>query len=337
MSVIYTTYLSKKVALLNVVATVLIVVLHALPPLRYGYPLDRTMPLYYLLSIVCQFGVPMFFFLSGYLFYSRCDSFVCVREKLIRRIKTLLVPYLLWNALFVFLFFIMTRVDAVNGVMNMGKVINSARDVVVGVFDARFTPLWFVKILIYYTLLAPILFFCLNRKMLFAVLLFGSMVIAMLCSCEKYDNILLWLPVYLSGCSVGFYKPEIPKRPLLVATLCGALVCLIPLIYFGLISLTPLRLVGSIAIWFLVDWLWKSQIEEHFVVRKWMTYTFFIYCTHYFVLNILQKLSLLAFGAGSTAMFLTFIITSFAAIALLVLVARALSNYKVYRLLTGGR
>lgn len=337
MSVIYTTYLSKKVALLNVVATVLIVVLHALPPLRYGYPLDRTMPLYFLLSIVCQFGVPMFFFLSGYLFYSRCESFSCLREKLIRRIKTLLVPYLLWNSLFVFLLFIMTRVDAVNGVMNMGKVINSARDVVVGIFDARFTPLWFMKILIYYTLLAPILFFCLNRKMLFAVLLLGSLAIAMFCSCDKYDNFLLWLPVYLSGCAVGFYKLEFPKCQLLVVTVCGALVCLISLIYLSLISLTPLRLVGPIAIWFLVDWQWKTQIKESFVVRKWMTYTFFIYCTHYFVLNVLQKLFLLAFGASRTAMFLTFIITSFTVIALLVLVARALSNYKVYRLLTGGR
>lgn len=48
-------------------------------------------------SIVLSNAVPVFFLLSGFLFYGvRSDGY---KQKLKRRVKTLLVPYILWNTL----------------------------------------------------------------------------------------------------------------------------------------------------------------------------------------------------------------------------------------------
>lgn len=45
-------------------------------------------------------AVPLFFFLSGFLFFYRSDfSFKTYRQKLKKRVRTLLVPYLFWNML----------------------------------------------------------------------------------------------------------------------------------------------------------------------------------------------------------------------------------------------
>lgn len=50
---------------------------------------------------IFQIAVPLFFLISGYLFFCNVDSFDAstYREKLIKRAKTLLVPYLIWNLL----------------------------------------------------------------------------------------------------------------------------------------------------------------------------------------------------------------------------------------------
>ncbi len=58
---------------------------------------------------LARIAVPLFFFLSGFLFFYRSDfSLKTYSEKLKRRIRTLLVPYLFWNVI-VFLAFLFTR------------------------------------------------------------------------------------------------------------------------------------------------------------------------------------------------------------------------------------
>lgn len=54
------------------------------------------------LTHVC---VPTFYFISGYLFFKGLESWNSARykEKLKRRVKTLLIPFLIWNTICIFL------------------------------------------------------------------------------------------------------------------------------------------------------------------------------------------------------------------------------------------
>lgn len=64
---------------------------------------DSGIPIYHTTSffisrILASVAVPLFFFISGYLFFFRTTFSVDVyKKKLKSRIKTLLIPYLFWN------------------------------------------------------------------------------------------------------------------------------------------------------------------------------------------------------------------------------------------------
>lgn len=66
----------------------------------------------YISDIICAIAVPMFFLISGYLFFNnRHLNFNSLNRggygyKLKRRVKTLFVPYIIWNALVILLFYL---------------------------------------------------------------------------------------------------------------------------------------------------------------------------------------------------------------------------------------
>ena len=51
-------------------------------------------------NIICQIAVPIFFLISGYLFYNKEKSYT---QKLRKRTKTILMPYFIWNGITFFL------------------------------------------------------------------------------------------------------------------------------------------------------------------------------------------------------------------------------------------
>ena len=72
------------------------------------HPFDGTFPLYestfYLCAqILARIAVPLFFMFSGFLFFYKTNGFTAqtYAEKLKKRVRTLLIPYLFWNILFV--------------------------------------------------------------------------------------------------------------------------------------------------------------------------------------------------------------------------------------------
>ena len=52
-------------------------------------------------DVIAQVAVPSFFFISGYLFFANVETWnsPAYRAKMLRRLKTLLLPYLIWNLL----------------------------------------------------------------------------------------------------------------------------------------------------------------------------------------------------------------------------------------------
>ena len=108
MQVIEEKYFSKKIVLLNWILTMLIVLLHGNPVIRFGLDMNTDSTIFIkLLFSACQVAVPLFFLISAILFYRTCTKFDDLKSKLRRRIKSLLIPYLLWNTLFVGIFFLL--------------------------------------------------------------------------------------------------------------------------------------------------------------------------------------------------------------------------------------
>ena len=55
----------------------------------------------YLCKVICPIAVPSFFFISGYLFFKGLEDWnhQVWKRKMTKRIKTLLVPFILWKVL----------------------------------------------------------------------------------------------------------------------------------------------------------------------------------------------------------------------------------------------
>lgn len=62
---------------------------------------------YYLSQVLASIAVPLFFFISGYLFFYRTKDFPLgtYKQKMRKRARTILLPYILWNGIYLLVYF----------------------------------------------------------------------------------------------------------------------------------------------------------------------------------------------------------------------------------------
>ena len=344
-------YFSNKITFLNVILTFSIVILHAKTPERWGMALDMSFPYIYWTHVIVQIGVPCFFFISGMLFYRKCNDFNDIERKLLSRVNTLLIPYIVWNVFFVAVYYLMTRIPDIHSRMNMGEVFISPKEILTAIILSKFTVLWFVEDLMIFCALSALIYIVIKRKKT-SFCVFGISVAAVLIYKPEYQSVYYWFPMYLSGAMMGRFivdtrdgqywdiKSAIGKNYSIAVAVVMVLVFVITAILTGYDAESFIfwfRLLSPVLIWFTVDVFLRRFIEVKFRKKAWMTYMFFIFCTHQFVLNLLQKIVVLNLPPTHLVLNLTFIITPVIAMIVLIFIARFLSRYPIFRYLNGGR
>lgn len=152
---------------------------------------------HYLSNVISCVAVPTFFLMSGYLFYYRTDHFSIrlYKDKIIRRIKTLLVPYFFWNTLFLAgtIFFVVSSSYYSNQWLAIVDLLNEngwwrvfwdcqlmEGDINAPVGYAQdnsaplLVPMWFVRDLFVVCLFSPILWSLVKRMGIAYVCLLGG-------------------------------------------------------------------------------------------------------------------------------------------------------------------
>lgn len=113
-------------------------------------------------------GVPLFFFISGFLFFYNCEfSFDVYKQKLKSRVKSLLIPYIIWNLAYVILKFLSESFTSVHVESTMVKDYGLL-DWIQVFWDAREGnpingPLWFVRDLMVMTLLSYVFHYLIRK------------------------------------------------------------------------------------------------------------------------------------------------------------------------------
>lgn len=154
-------------------------------PLPQGLPpmhMDMVAQLrWWLSSALPSLAVATFFILSGFLFfqgYSQQEGWHFFRRKWSNRLRTLLLPYLLWNVLKLLQLWAKhdwdawsthwQRVEGFNflwGQHTIGRATDGFLGLSLGSFDAPLNvPLWFVRELMIFSLLTPLLAFLLRHR-----------------------------------------------------------------------------------------------------------------------------------------------------------------------------
>ncbi|MCQ2142561.1 MAG: acyltransferase [Bacteroidales bacterium] len=340
-----TTYFSKKVTLLNVIATFLIVFLHAETPIRFGQPLDfQHYPFIYSVFCLTQIAVPLFFFISAILFYRSCE-WKDIPKKLYKRIFSLLIPFVLWNFIFCVIYFTLERIPIMATRMSFSTPLNTPIDWILAIWRSNLTPLWFVKYLMIYCVASPIILLVIKNKWVGLAAIIGSLAACLALGWGYYD-LRFWVPIYVAGAWTGRHIygngkhencPVINRsRPITIISSI-ILLSLLTVSTLGLVSWTWLKFFGPLLIWFGLDAINPLFIGEKFQVKPWMGDMFFIYATHYFLLNVEQAIIRSVLPSNQFVLNLTFIITPVITIVILLVTARMLSSFRFFKVLTGGR
>ena len=153
-------YLEKnKIKFFSFLLSVLVILVHSInmPPIYKIFSFENIFGIEYIGSI----AAPGFFILSGFLFFVNVnsnDKFDVIKNKMIKRIHTVVLPFLMWNSMYymikVVYELILTRTWTFDG----NKFFNA-------VFNYTESPhLWFLYQLILLIIITPIIFYALKNK-----------------------------------------------------------------------------------------------------------------------------------------------------------------------------
>lgn len=118
----------------------------------------------WVITIISLFGnvlpricVPLFFIISGYLFFLNLDySYKGYLHKIHRRFYTLLIPYFLWNSIAFLLLILFAQISITEIIVNPLKFVFTVFFDYRGGMPANF-PMWFIRDLIILILFTPII------------------------------------------------------------------------------------------------------------------------------------------------------------------------------------
>lgn len=350
-------YNSQKIEVLNLALIFLVLVIHGHYVEAQDYPLALGLQRFSGTDGIARVAVPLFFLLSGMLFYNNTTALNQCFAKQKKRIRTLLIPYLLWNIIFVLWYVILQNLPGVGGFINsdmVGKVTGGS--VFNGLKELFWTPaafqLWFLRDLLFIVLLSPALYYLIKyTKWLSPIIALIAMVVlvgsgfftAIDYELNRIDGIAFFC---LGGCvSMSSSLEQIDRW------LSKPVVIVAAIIFFGNAvwqmigtdfnvwynSLTAL--CGCIVVWKGYDWITSLKLLNLKPLNPYLGYSFFIYLFHEPVFNIIKKIGLKMLGVHEWSLILLYLLNPVIMCVAAILVAKLLQRFipKTYSILVGGR
>ena len=355
-------YLSRKIKFISLFSMLAVVFIHS-----YNYKDNFLTPTtsisegfnffamfeYFISNGIARFAVPLFFVISGYLFFRNYTSIKdSYAKKLKSRFFSLIIPYCLWafiSALFMFgLTFI--SVTAKTDIVKE-SVTNGAFSLLTCFIDPPAFQLWYVQQLIIFTIISPVFYLLIkNTKGLILILFavpwildlhfiinsqalfffsFGAYIAIF--AKERYfvrkDNRITTTLITISWIAVS-----------VLITILAAIQITDPVLNFvRLILYRVNEILGLTSAWVLYDHIFKRVINKKVMVLA-SNYLFFIYVMHEPLLHLSYQLGLMskASDIGHLILYIFMPICTIAICIVAGMIVRKISK-PAYSVLTGGR
>ncbi len=339
------TIFSKKVTWFSFVFSLLVIWVHSYNAELYlggtvwAEPIGRLE--YAVIDWLAQIAVPGFFMISGYLFYRKFDM-SRLRMKWESRIRSVLVPYILWNFLYYIGYVVGSRLPWMSEVVGKG-VIPFQLDVAV---DAILNHtcnyvFWYLYQLIFLILLAPVLYQVLVRtwsRCLFFLILGVSLWMNLRLPVLNLDALF-----YYSSAAVPALKKwewieadepgEMEWRIGIIMIFAGIISYILGLQHAMPIGFVLCRFLVAAGLWLLVS---GKKLPD---VKYYMTHNFFLYATHFGMVRFINKAFARWFAGTLAVPVILFILMPFLTLAISTVLAKIMRGImpKCWALLNGGR
>lgn len=280
-------YLSKKFSLLSFAAIFFVVFAHSCNWDFFAFP-DKSAGVFFRVEVffhqaVCRFTIPYFFFCSGFMMYAslRSQDFKQLFSKLVKRGRTLLIPWVLW-LIFGMLFY-WCAYKAINFIWNKNMVCDWAvsPEPVKYIFtryvwNNSIEYLWYLKRLMLFAVLSPLFYFLIKCSGF--GFLFVSCAAALTIDSSYLNDHFCW---FIAGMTLSLLRINIKKRtPFYIGAVFFVLWIAMCFYCKGTAACYVRNSVGAVAVWMVYDTVYPviRKIEKPLLFCA--SYTFFIYCIH---------------------------------------------------------
>jgi len=300
-------YLSKKLKALSLGAVILVVFLHSHNEelkLTGTVASDQSYLVLFFENFlskgVARIAVPLFFLISGFLFYTSYDfTLGGIAGKYKRRLKSLLIPYLFWSVFGLILFLVLQAIPGSRAFFTKELIANYSFSKLL--FTLLLDPipyqLWFVRDLIMLVLISPLIWYLTKsmRGVFLGLLLFLWIMAPK--TFELFSNEALLF--FTLGCAFATDNTQLVSRRLSAYSSYYLFFLWLIIVSFTTYRLTFKEatftltlfndlgiLVGILAVWSLYDHVDPSQIAKCSIL---FGYSFFIFVFHEPLLTVLKK------------------------------------------------
>jgi surface polysaccharide O-acyltransferase-like enzyme len=352
-------YLSRKIKLLSLFAIIAVVYIHAnsIEPLaqRPGSVIEGDFNINSFVQVfitngLARFSVPLFFCISGYLFFrlGGGDGINRFLVKITKRLKTIVLPFLIWSFFWFFVTRLMRYIPFYEASVPFPRLVINAEKLWLFTKNLHLTPisvhLWFLVHLFVYVLFGYPIFLLLRTRL--AYVAFAAVFYFFVQGDISYvgaDSALFFMLggfLAIRGINMNYkisrsWALALLSTWVLLVAVKTALAYRWSMPYFHQLTV----LLGLAGVWFCYDHFIPSKQWLTGRLEKMADHTFFIYVAHYPVLIMTIASLLNYFGNTPATSLASFVIVPPLFIAGLVLISSLLRKTApaFYGVLTGGR
>lgn len=311
---------SIKLSFVNIVLTILIVWLHV----SSYYDLPESV------GNIAIISVPCFFAISSYLYFISFnfeDVFGCYKSKLRTRVKSLLIPFIIFNILGLIFSLIAYKVHPTD--YNPIEELTLSR-ISMLLYRSQFNgPLWYMRALFEFVIFAPVIGWILSRHKYSLLIVLPFYFI---CGTISYFSFLHWMIPICLGAYLAIYHNEVislyNRMPRLLkwgGVIISGLALLLIDDVFLIRSIAPICILCIVA---------PLKSLPHSGLSLIAPYTMIIYCLHLPLSRLTSKIPVFVGLSSLTSLLIATILT----IVLCILIGMILKrSTKIWTILTGGR
>lgn len=348
-------YFWKKKVIVSYILASFVVIIHLSVHAKYGRDIteggiqtfNRIYSTFFNSTFV-TLSVPLFFIISGCLFFRNCKNIKDCYRKMQSRIMSLFVPFLLWNIIDM-LFKIITSYSFCSKFFIGRQVFDlSIKNIVLSIFTSHSNgPFWFIFALIVFVILSPVIFLLLKNKIVSFIFLLILFVLTYFNIQHPLSNFFAFDAIiyYFIGCIIGRYyfnifSTKITRKKsflfLFIFCLCEITILFIVFknIQLNLALLSIFNIVFAISFWFVCD-LFIDKLKQYDFYNN----SFMLYAMHTNIIAIIGVLIWLILPKNDYISLLSYILQFIFTLMIINYICYILKKYTpyLYNLLNGSR
>lgn len=295
-------------------------------------------------NTVAQIAVPGFFLISSYLFF-RTFTMERIWLKWNSRIRSILVPYIVWNFLYYLGYVIGSRIPVLSDIIGKGKIPFTILLASEAVLDYSYNYVfWYLNQLILLVLLAPLIYLAVKRKTIGILLIsaiFAAVYLGKTLLLVNLDALLYYtFGAFMAVHGKGVAERSWNKKRLVI----GMILLFVGYFLYGYdfpgaakgevaASAVIFRLFVPVSLWLMVP---EGYLFE---AKEWMKQNFFLYATHFAMVRLINKTGAFLLPPVPAVPIGIFLIMPGICVFFSYQISRLLKKFlpKIWCLLNGGR